>query len=418
MPRVSEAAPERGSALRPTAPGSGMIVDWNRTAAAVVGEDARRPTAEPFVWYGFVSAAVYNAVVGIEGRYTPYKWHGREARARPGASSEAAAATAARRVLLTYFPASKNRIETAYADSLAKIPDGWAENEGVRFGERAAAHLVSLRENDGRDAKIPYDRKPGPGVWRPTPPGNAPFGNTWLAKLRPMVAHSPDQFLPPPPPEPTSKRYARDLAEVKAVGAKKSTERTAWQTGTALFFSDPLPQQFQAAFRDHVTRHKLDLVEAARLFAALGTATADATITTWNSRFTYALWRPITAIRLADTDGNPATEADPSWEPLLDTPPHPEYMGGHCADDGAAMAVLDRLTGGDIDFRVSSKVTGTTRAYTRSADFNRDVIGARIWSGIHFRTADVVGNRIGKEIGDWTLDHYFKERKGKSPSGV
>ncbi|WP_200304602.1 vanadium-dependent haloperoxidase [Streptomyces adelaidensis] len=408
LPWVSEAAPDRHPP-RTRTPNAEVITDWSRTAVAVVAEDARRPTAEPFVWYGFVSAAVYNAVVGIEGRYAPYKWHTRDARGPRRASSEAAAATAARRVLLTYFPASKNRIDAAYDVSLAKIPDGRAEDRGVRFGERAAARLIELRENDGRDAKIPYDRKPAPGVWRPSPPADAPFGNTWLAKLRPLLLDSPDQFMPPPPPALTSKRYARDLAEAKAMGAKHSTERNPWQTETALFFSDPLPQQFQASYADHATRHGLDIVEAARLFAAANTATADATITTWNSKFTYALWRPITAIRLADTDGNPATEADPSWEPLLNTPPYPEYMGGHCANDGAAMAVLDRLTGGDIDLRMSSTVTGTTRTYTRSADFNRDVIDARVWSGIHFRTADVVGSDIGRRIGELALDHYFKK---------
>lgn len=400
-PMAATASPDRA----PTpVPGAEVITDWSETAAAVVSGDAGRPTAEPFLWYGFVSAAVYNAVVGIEGRYTPYKWHVRGPRA---ASSEAAAAAAARRVLLTYFPASKARIDTAYTASLARIPDGKAEDRGVRFGERAAARIVELRENDGRDNPVTYDKKPAPGVWRPTPPGFRPFANPWLGKLRPMLFDSPDRFMPGPPPALTSKRYARDFAEVKSMGARNSPARTARQTETARFFSDPLPQQLQAAYRDHTARHGLDIVEAARLFAAANTASADATITTWNSKFTHALWRPITAIRLADTDGNPATAADPSWEPLITTPPYPEYIGGHCANDGAVMAVLDRLTGGDIDLRVSSAVTGTTRTYTRSADYNRDVINARIWSGIHFRTADVLGNRIGRHIGNWALDRHF-----------
>ncbi|MFE6362443.1 vanadium-dependent haloperoxidase [Streptomyces sp. NPDC057806] len=152
----------------------------------------------------------------------------------------------------------------------------------------------------------------------------------------------------------------------------------------------------------------MDIVEAARLFAAVNTATTDATITTWNAKLTYALWRPVTAIRLADTDGNPATEADPAWLPLAHTPPYPDYIGGHCASSGAVMAVLDRLTGGDIDLRVHSSVTGTTRAYRDSADFNRDVIDARVWEGIHFRTADEVGNRIGRQIGRFALAHHFR----------
>ncbi|MGV9450409.1 vanadium-dependent haloperoxidase [Streptomyces sp. NPDC003635] len=389
----------------PPVPDAEVITDWNRTAVEVVSGDAQRPAAEPFVWYGFVSAAVYNAVVGIEGRYTPYKW---DVRGPRHASSEAAAAAAARRVLLTYFPNSGARIEAAYTASLAKIPDGSAEEEGVAFGERAAERLVELRRGDGRDATLTYDRTPAPGVWRPELPGYRPFANPWMARMQPMLADSPDRFMPGPPPELTSRRYARDLAEVRAMGAKDSTVRTAEQTETALFFTDPLPQQLQAAYRERVTRRNMDIVEAARLFAAANTASVDATITTWNSKLTYALWRPISAIRLADTDGNPATEADPSWLPLTNTPPYPEYMGGHCANDGAVMAVLDRLTGGDIDLRVHSAVTGTTRTYKNSADFNRDAIDARVWEGIHFRTADVVGNRVGRKIGRFAVAHYFK----------
>ncbi|MDT9701814.1 vanadium-dependent haloperoxidase, partial [Streptomyces sp. P17] len=296
----------------------------------------------------------------------------------------------------------------AYAASPAKIPDGSAEDEGVAFGERAAEHLAALREGDGRDATLTCDRSPAPGVWRPGPPGNRPFANPWMAKLRPVLLDSPDRFMPGPPPELTSERYARDFTEVRAMGARNSAERTAEETETALFFTDPLPQQSQAAYRERATRRGMDIVEAARMFAAANTASADATITTWNAKLTYALWRPVTAIRLADTDGNPATEADPSWLPLTNTPPYPEYIGGHCTNDGAVMAVLDRLTDGDIDLRVHSAVTGTTRTRTDPADFregagrdlvgplaarNRDAINARVWEGIHFRTADVVGNR-------------------------
>ncbi|MGI5457991.1 vanadium-dependent haloperoxidase [Streptomyces sp. CA-249302] len=398
-------APEAATAAPRPVPGSGVVNDWNKTAVDVVFGDAKRPTAEPFLWYGFVQAAVYNAVVGIEGRYAEYKW---DVRGPRNASSEAAAAAAARRVLLTYFPASRKRIDAAYTASLGKIPDGKAERAGVAFGEKAARRIIQLREHDGRDAEVAFDPKPAPGVWRPAPPNYSPAVNPWLGKVRPMTFGSPDKFLPGPPPALTSERYARDLAETKAVGGKNSSERSPYGTETALFFSDPLPQQLQAGYRDHVARHRLDIVEAARLFAALNTAAADATITTWNAKFGYAFWRPIHAIRLADTDGNPATEADPSWEPLLNTPPYPEYIGGHCANDGAVMAVLDRLTGGDIDLRLHSAVTGTTRTYTSARDYNHDVINARIWSGIHFRTADVVGNRIGRRIGHWTLDHYFQ----------
>ena len=386
-------------------PGAAVINDWSETAVAVVQTDAKRPGAEQSLWYGFVSAAVYNAVVGIEGRYTEYKWHERGPRS---ASSEAAAAAAAHRVLLTYFPGSQGRLDAAYTASLAKIPDGKAEDQGVAFGERAAARIVQLRENDGRGAPVTFDKPPAPGIWRPTLPANAPMVDPWLAKVRPMLIDSSGQFRPGPPPALTSKRYAKDFAEVKAMGARTGSKRNATQTETGLFFGDVLPVQFQAADRSYVQRHGLGIVDAARLFAATGTATADAAITTWNTKLAYGQWRPITAVQLADTDGNPATAPDPSWLPLLDTPAYPDYMSGHCTNDGAMMRVLSRLTGGDIDFRISSAVTGTTRTYSSVKDYNRDVINARVWGGIHFRTSDVVGNKVGALVGDWALDHYFK----------
>jgi hypothetical protein len=392
------------TAAVPGTPGATVVNDWNETAVATVNGDAKRPGAEQSLWYGIVSAAVYNAVVGIEGHYAEYKWHERGPRS---ASSEAAAATAAHRVLLTYFPASKDRLDAALTASLAKIPDGKAEDQGVAFGERAAARIVHLRENDGRGAPVTFDKPPAPGVWRPSPPSNAPMVDPWLAKVRPMLLDASDQLRPGPPPKLTSKRYTKDFAEVKAMGVKTGSHRTAAQTETALFFGDVLPVQFQAADRGYVQRHGLGIVDAARLFAATDTATADAAITAWSAKLAYGQWRPISAVQLAGTDGNPATTPDASWLPLLDTPAYPDYMSGHCTNDGAMMRALSRLTGGDIDFRISSAVTGTTRTYTTTKEYNHEVINARVWAGIHFRTSDVVANRIGTRIGDWALDHYF-----------
>ncbi|MBC7268487.1 MAG: vanadium-dependent haloperoxidase [Streptomyces sp.] len=393
--------------------GAEVVLDWNRTAEAVLNQDAKLYSAEQFVWHGFVSAAVYNAVVGIEGHFKPYKWR---VRGPHDASPEAAAATAAHRVLSTYFPTSKSRLDAALHDSLAKIPDGPAEDRGVAFGERAARHLVRLRADDGRDAQVTYDRPPTAGVWRPTPPANAEFALPWLTRTRPLLLDSPDQLLPEPPPALTSRQYAADVAEVRALGGKNSTARTARQTETARFFADVLPVQFQTAYRGWATRHGLDLAETALLFAAANTATADATISAWHAKYTHAQWRPITAIRLAGTDGNPATEPDPAWEPLLRTPAYPDYVSGHCAVDGAAVTVLDLLgdrlgdrarDGDDLDLRIASAVTGTTRTYHSAADFNRDVRDARVLGGVHFRTSDDVGNRMGRHIGHLSVERHF-----------
>ncbi|MFI9614567.1 vanadium-dependent haloperoxidase [Streptomyces sp. NPDC052023] len=387
------------------APKAQVLLDWNAVAVATINADAKRYAPEQNVWHGFVSAAVYNAVVGIEGRYAPYRW---DVRGPGGASAEAAAAAAAHRVLLTYFPKSKARLDAAYAKSLKNVPDGKAEDQGAAFGRRAADRVIQLRVGDGRGAAVAFTKSPAPGVWRPTPPDNTPFRVPWLAKVKPMVLDSAERFLPGAPPATDTRRYARELAEVRVLGAKNSKVRTARQTETARFFTDVLPVQLQAAYRDQVQRRGLDLVDAARLFAAANTAAADATITAWNAKYTHAQWRPVTAIRQAGTDGNPATAGEPAWEPLLRTPAHPDHVSGHTAADGAAMAVLHRLTGGNIDLRISSAVTGTTRTYPKAADFDRDVVGAGMWGGIQYRTSGEAGSRLGHAVGNYALDHHFR----------
>ncbi|MET8030142.1 hypothetical protein [Streptomyces avermitilis] len=383
------------------------IREWNAIATdTITASLGARPSGQAAIWHGFVSAAVYNAVVGIEGRYAPYKWH---ARGPSTASPQAAAVTAAHHVLLTYFPASRAPLDAAYAASLAKIPEGKAKRQGVAFGERAADHLIELREGDGRFAPVEFTASPAPGVWRPTPPAHLPFIDTWLSKLRPLLLTSPDQFRPGGPPALSSARYAKDVNEVKTTGAKTGSSRTALQTETALFFGGNLVVQFQEAFRDYTARHHLDIAETARLFVAGNASATDAVVATWDAKLHYGFWRPITAIHLAGTDGNPATEADPQWQPLLVTPPHPDYVSGHAAVAGAVTQTLSGILGTTrLDLNVSSEITGTTRHYEYADQFNKDMINARVWSGIHSRTADTAGCRAGNRIGDWTLTHYFQ----------
>ena len=383
-----------------------VITDWNAVAVATIVTDAGKANAEAFLWYAFEQAAVYNAVVGITGRYEPYKWH---ARGPKGASPQAAAATAAYRVLLTYFPASQARLDAAYAASLAQIPDGRAKQAGIRFGERAAARLVELRTDDGRFAPITFDVPPAPGVWRPTPPALAPFFDPWLARMRPLLLRSNSQFRPPAPPALTSRRYTREFDEVKTLGSKTGSLRTPQQTETALFFSDIAVVPIQTALRDLVTRHELDISDSARLFAAVDMSAADGIGVSWDSKLHFGYWRPITAIQLADDDGNPATIADPAWEPLIVTPPYPDYTSGLNANVGAVSRALTRVLGTRrIDLNITSAAAGVTRHYEFADQLTRDAVDARVWSGIHFRTADVVGRAQGKKVGDWALDHYFK----------
>jgi hypothetical protein len=366
-------------------------------------------SAEAFLWYAFEQAAVYNAVVGITRRYEPYKWH---ARGPKWASPQAAAATAAYRVLLTYFPASRARLDAAYAASLAQIPDGRAKQAGIRFGERAAARLVELRTDDGRFAPITFDMPPAPGVWRPTPPAFAPFFDPWLATMRPLLLRSNRQFRPAGPPALTSRRYTREFNEVKTLGVKTGSLRTPEQTETALFFSDIAVVALQTALRDLVTRHGLDISERARLFAAVDMSIADAIGVSWDSKLHFGFWRPVTTIQLADDDGNPATIADPAWEPLIITPPYPDYTSGLNAVMGATSRSLTRVLGSRrIELYITSAAAGVTRHYEFAGQLTRDAVDARVWSGIHFRTADAVGRAQGQQVGDWALDYYFKRAR-------
>src|SRR5690348_15666009 len=299
-----------------------VISEWNAIAVTTLAGDTTKGVVEDVLYMAFVQAAVYNAVVGVDGQYAPYRFH---AHAPRGTSAQAAAVAAAHQVLVTYVPSGQNALDADYATSLAQIPDGMAKTQGIAFGTRAADHLIRQRANDGRNAPIEFTQPAAPGVWRPTPPGFLPMETPWLGFVTPLLVHSATQFAPAPPPALTSARYTRDFNEVKALGSVNSTERTADQTATALFFSGSPVVQFNTALRDQVTVRHLDIGAAARMFAAADMSVADALITVWHAKYIYGFWRPITAINLADTDGNPATSPDPDWAPFRTTPNYPEY---------------------------------------------------------------------------------------------
>jgi hypothetical protein len=255
-----------------------------------------------------------------------------------------------------------------------------------------------------------FTKPPAPGVWRPTPPAFAPMAVPWLGGVTPLLVRSATQFAPPPPPALTSERYTRDFAEVKAVGSATSTVRTAEQTATALFFSGNAGVQMNAALRDQATKRGLDIVDSARMFAAETMTANDAIITTWRAKLFYGIWRPSTAIQLADTDGNPATTADPAWIPLLVNPPYPDYVSGYNALAASITRALEDLFGPrHLDITLTSTaVPGAVRHYDTGRAVRADVVNARVWLGIHFRFADVGGRNLGVNLADWTLGHYFQ----------
>jgi hypothetical protein len=387
-----------------------VITHWNTIAARTIFTENKTPVPSSGLYFGFVSIAVFDAVVTIEGGYQPYL---KQPRVRGRASSEAAAATAAYRVLKYYFPTSARKLATDYAESLAGIRDGAAKVRGKQVGSAAAESLIRSRRDDGRNADVLLTVTPAPGVWRPTPDGptpNAPMLVPWLGFVRPLALHSPTQFRLPGPDSIKSKAYARDFAEVKAKGAKDGSTRTPAQTATALFWTANAVLQYQMALRDQVTRRGWDIVQSARAFALLGTSTADALIACWRAKYDYAYWRPITAIRLADTDGNRRTQSDPTWTPLAPTPPYPDYVSGHASATGAATGVFSYLFGArSLDLDIASLVTTTpARHYTRAAALDAETMNARIWLGLHFRRAMIDANGLGHRAAAWTIGHEFR----------
>ncbi|HZO27290.1 MAG TPA: vanadium-dependent haloperoxidase [Chloroflexota bacterium] len=396
----------RGVVAQPAADAN-VINDWNATAVNVIVTDAATPPAEAAPYLGFVQAAVYNAVVGITRRYALYK-----SNAQPGpmASPQAAAAAAAHRVLMTYYghvPAAVTRLTDAYATSIGAGPYDPSTTQGIQYGRQAAERIIALRAEDGRYGPNTFEMAAAPGIWRPTAPANAPFFAKFLCETTPLMIESPSQFRPGPPPDLTSAQYAAEFEEVKAFGSKEGSARTPLQTETALFAASIVPGPLHAALRDLAVRREMDISDRARLFAAVDMSIADTTITVWDSKVHYGIWRPIHAIRLADEDGNPATAADPTFEPLIPNPPYPDYTSGFNGVIGSLTRALTRVLGTDrIDLTISSPVT--TRYYEFADPLCADAVDARVWAGIHFRFADVASMAQGQQVADWAMDRYFK----------
>ena len=384
----------------------GVIMEWSAIANRTVFIENANPIPSSSLYFSFVSIAMFDAVVAIDGGYQSYSYHGR---APAHASAEVAAATAAHRILKNYFPSSRVNLDADYTAFLKTRPPGAGTNGGRRVGEASAAKIIRQRLDDGRNGPQTLNVVPAPGVYRPTPPAFLPMLVPWLAFTKPLVLRSSKQIPLAGPASLTSATYTRDYRETKAYGALEGSARTPGQTATALFWNANSVLQYRVALADRLTRHPVDLVQAARAFALLDTGTADSAITCWRSKFDYATWRPITAINLAGTDGNRATVPDRTWQPLAITPPYPEYASGHACITGAATNTYSYLFGSrHIDIRIYSSVTDTTRHYADTAKLDVETKNARIWLGLHFRTGMNAGNDIGHKASQWTITHAFQ----------
>jgi hypothetical protein len=364
--------------------------------------------AEGHVIFAYEAVAVYDAVTAVEGGYRPFAI---DADAPRGASTQAAAATAAHAVLAHYLPAQASTIlDPAYAASLAAIPDGQSKDDGVAVGERVAARWLAARADDGFRAPGSYTPPDPPiaGVWIPTPPPAQPIG-IYLAHMRPFSLDSPGEFRPGGPPPLSSRRWARDYQETKDYGSSTSSVRTADQTLAARFWAEPPVQQAHGAFRRFVLDQGLDLVDASRFMAMISVAYADALIGCFDAKYHYAFWRPVTAIRAGDTDDNARTIADPSWSPLIATPNHPEYPAAHaCVTTAGARVVAHFLHTRQIDYTIPSLTGLGDRHYASVGDLVHEVQNARIWGGIHYRNSVEDGAAIGRKTARQVLTHHFE----------
>jgi hypothetical protein len=390
-----------------------VIWEWNQIAVATLTADSlttppRKLPVEGYLYVAFVQAAVFNAVNGVHERYEGYRFDGE---APSGTSAEAAAVSAAHRVLVHYSPQQQATLDEKYLASLARIPNGLAKSRGVAWGEFTAADIIAQRVGDGRNANVTFDTPLKPGVWRPTPPANAPMSHPWLGYVEPLMLKSGDQFDPGKPPSLTSKAYARDFAEVKSLGSATSTTRTAAQSAMGTFYSGgPIPQ-FMIALKDQALDRRLDIVDSARMYAAVHMSLADVAIAIFWTKHHYGLWRPITAIREADTDGNDATSKDASWTSVIPSPPYPDYVSGYNGVMGAFAGSLGELFGeDDLDLELTSTAApGVVKKYDEVLDVCQDVVDARVYLGIHFRFADTSAAEMGRQIAEYGYDHFLEE---------
>jgi hypothetical protein len=281
--------------------------------------------------------------------------------------------------------------------------------------------MLSLRANDGRFPANPPPFLGGTaiGEWRPTlsllpgsPPSLAPGLTPWVASVTPFTMHSDSQFRVGPPPALSSEKWADGYNEVKSVGALSSTTRTAEQTDMAYFWADSGPVLWQNALRYISGSYLNDIGDSARMYALAEAALADAQIACWDTKYFYDFWRPITAIRLGDQDGNPLTDVDPNWQPLIDTPNFPEYPSGHADISGAVSHMLQLFFRSDV---LSFQMTTTnalalqkTRTFTRLSQAEQEVVDARVYSGIHYRHSDTTARAQGRRVANWVFRHYFR----------
>ena len=381
------------------------VTQWNQNAANSLYVTAAQPPNVSVLHMAMVQGAVYDAVNAIDGGRDGYLLTSRVA--TPTDSKDAAAATAAYKVLISIVPAQQPALLALYNSTLAGIADGAAKTRGIAVGDAAAAAMIAARTADGRFGTPGFLTGTTPGAWRPVLPAFANDPNAWVKDVKPFLTRSASQFRSSGPYELTSRKYAREFEEVKSVGSATSTTRTADQTYASLYWAENPPRTWNRILNSLSASRGVSLVENARLFAEVYLTVADAFIAVWDEKAHYSFWRPITAIREADTDGNHRTAKDENWLPLVANPGYPDHPSGHLGLSGAVGKTLQQFFHTDFLAWTDTNVAGRTRSYTRVSDAIDEIVDVRVWSGLHFRNADEASVQISGKIAKYRDKHYF-----------
>jgi hypothetical protein len=419
-----------------------VVTDWN-TAALDAIRGNRTPPPRASRALAILHASIYDAVNGISRTHEPYlvrsklppgassngvKGASRDHEANPfqskvpaSASKEAAASAAAHRVLSALFPTNTAAFDALHARTLAGIKKGPQKRMGLAWGQKVASQILAARSDDGSGDTVTPLPAIGPGDWVPTPPAFAPYLLPQWGHVTPFTMSDSSQFRPPGSPALDSAAYAAALNEVKALGAAVGSSRTADQSQIALFWADGAGTETPPGHWNHIAQDVgaalgTTMEENARLFALLNLAMADAAICSWDAKYNFHNWRPVTAIRMADLDGNAATDPDPTWASFIVTPPFPDYVSGHSTFSGAGATVLAMFYGTDnISFTTGSDfLPGVTRSFTSFSGAAMEAMDSRLYGGIHFRFANEDGLASGLQIGEWASTNYLEAKGNRS----
>jgi hypothetical protein len=391
------------------------VIDWNQVLLSIVNTPGAQPAnIQPTRNFAILHAAIYDAVNSIDRTHEPYLI---SVRAPRSASETAAADSAAHTALVGLYPAQQSSLDTDYAAELAKVPDGPAKDKGVRLGRQVASDLLAIRANDGSNViPPPFVAGTNPGDYRPTPPNlPTPVFTTW-GQVTPFVLDSGNEFRSAPPPALTSNAYAAAINEVESLGSATSTARTPEQTRIGQFWSPPIQNFWNQIAQGVALSHHSNLPTTARLFAALNLSFADSAIAFYDAKYIHQLWRPVTAIRLADTDGNPNTVADPNWLPLAgNTAADPSYPGAHSTISAAGADVLASFYGDKQHFSLSSPaLPGVNRSFNSFSAAAEEAGLSRIYAGQHTRLDHAAGLALGHNIAGFVVHNALLPARDSS----